>query len=187
MLLALAAGTLLFRQSPIIAWAGVLCYVLSYAFSTLWTLVPANYAVLTWEGGMVAVLAMYVAFGEYAGARTRWLLAVPLVFLLHFAGADRHLLEFIVKSAIAAVILMAFMKISYNETLGKMVWAAVLVAEGWAVIEKLACPYLPQPYEASSQCGRVVGSWEPFMVTGATAIALTGIGLIWLRTRTRKN
>ena len=105
---------------------------------------------------------------------------------LEHAGIDRHMLEFFIKLAIAAAILMAFLKISINETLGKMVWAAVLVAEGWAVIEKLACPYLPQNYEASSQCGRVFGSWEPFMVTVATAVALTGIGAVWLITRTRK-
>ena len=186
MLFLIVGAAFLFRQARAVALAGMVCYGLSYAFSTAWALVPSDYAVLTWEGGMVATLAMYVAFGEFAGARTRWFLAVPLVFLLHFGGADRHLLEFIVKAAIAAVILMAFLKISINETLGKMVWAAVLAAEGWAVVEKLACPYLPQNYEASSQCGRVFGSWEPFMVTAATAVALAGIGTVWLITRTRK-
>ena len=182
MLLALAAGALLFRQAPAIKAVGVSCYGLSYALSTVWNYVPADYGVLAWEGGMVGVLIMYVAFAEFVGAnKARWLLAVPAVLLLQFSGIDRHLLEFIVKAAIAAVILMAFLKIPANDAIGKMVWTIILVAEGWAVIEKLICPYLPQPFEADSQCGRVFGSWEPFMVTILAALFLTWIGVRWMQ------
>jgi hypothetical protein len=187
MLLAIVAAAFLFRQARFAAIAGMACYGLSYAFSTAWTLVPGDYAIEAWQGGMVAVLVMYVAFARLTGVwHAGWLLFVPLVLTLQAVGIDRHLLEFIVKAAIAGAVLLTFLKISINETLGKMVWAAVFVAEGWAVVEKLVCPYLPQPYEASSQCGRVVGSWEPFMVTGSTAVALAGIGTVWLITRTRK-
>ena len=186
MLLLIVAAAFLFRQARAVALAGMVCYGLSYAFSTAWGLVPGSYAVMAWQGGMIAILAMYVAFAEYVSAKARWLLAVPAVLLLQFAGIDRHMLEFFIKLAIAAAILTAFLKISINETLGKMVWAAVLVAEGWAVVEKLACPYLPQNYEASSQCGRVFGSWEPFMVTVATAVALAGIGTVWTIAQIRK-
>ena len=187
MLLLIVAAAFLFRQARGVAIAGIACYGLSYALSTAWTLVPGDYAVMAWQAGMVAVLVMYVAVAQWIGVnRAVYFLFVPLVLLVQPIGIDRHMLEFFIKLAIAAVILMAFLKISINETLGKMVWAAVLVAEGWAVIEKLACPYLPQSYEASSQCGRVFGSWEPFMVTVATAVALTGIGAVWLITRIRK-
>ena len=193
MLLLIVAAAFLFRQARAVALAGMVCYALSYAFSTTYTLVSdgTDYATIAervfWEGGIIATLAMYVAFAEYVGAnKSRWLLAVPAVLLLQFVGVDRHFLEFFIKLAIATAIVMAFLKISINETLGKMVWAAVLVAEGWAVVEKLACPYLPQNYEASSQCGRVFGSWEPFMVTVATAVALAGIGTVWTIAQIRK-
>ncbi len=180
-LLVLAAGALLFQQATRTALAGVLCYGLSYALSTAWNFAPGNHAVLAWEGGMVGVLLMYVAFAGFVGAgRARCFLLVPLVLLLQFAGIDRHILEFIVKAAIAAVILMAFLKISINEPISKMVCAALLVAEGWAIIEKLACPYLPQPFNASSQCGRVFGTWEPFAVTIIIAVFLSWIGIrLW--------
>lgn len=183
-LLALTASAFLYRQAPWMAVAGLLCYALSYAFSTAWHFAPDGWAVAFWQSGMVAVLAMYVVVASYIGVqRAWWVLAAALPLALQFFGVDRHILEFIVKAGIAIAVYLTFARISINETIAKMVWVAILMAEGWAVIEK-SCPYLPQPYEAASQCGRVAGPYEPFMVTGAIAVGLVGIGILWLKTRT---
>lgn len=173
MLLSIAATAFLFRGTTKLALAGVVCYTLSYEFSTAW--MHAESKVLVWEIGLVLILSMYSLF-----TRLWW---PPLlgagVLLVQWLGIDRHPLEGVVTALIAISVGVVYLRIPKDDLAEKLVWGIVLVAETWAMVEKAVCPYVPQPFEGESQCARAFGWVEPFMATFLTTLFLVWIGLRW--------
>lgn len=174
---------------------GLVCYTLSYALSNAWTLaVDYNMAVPVWQGGLGLILLMYATASR---SFTHVLLiaaavGAATVYSLDITG--RRPFELFLMLLIATSVYLIYRGVSFRDPVGKMIWAILLVAEGWAAIEYAGCQFVSQDSVTALMegwgvtvskysCGRAFGEWAAYVAPGITTLALIWVGVNWNRRR----
>lgn len=191
------------RGASKIATAGLLCFGLSYAFSTAYFTVPYFEAVYLWQGGLFAVLAMYAAVDWFTTAETPKTFRVPWTAILGVLALSAYLnswitrydMEFVVAALIVATILTIYFKIDRKDIFARMVWVIVGIAETWAAVEIPACRFFADintttvadtwgVTTAKSTCAMAFDSEISIYIQPLIGAAfLLWIGLRWNQTR----
>ena len=170
------------------AVTGLVCYALSFALSNAYTLaVGYDMAVPVWQGSLLLILLMYGIVGKLW-----WPMLVGLAGLgvYLFGIENRRAFELLVMLLIATSTWLIYRNVEFRNPVGKMVWAVVLVAEGWAAIEYASCQFVSQPgvsflvenwgvTVSKYSCGRAFGDFAPHVAPVLTTLLLFWIGVRW--------
>jgi len=195
MLIVIFGVALWVRATSKDAILGLVCYTLSYALSNAWTLaMDYGMAVPVWQGGLGLILLMYASVSRSVSHIPLLIVAVgaATVYSLDFIG--RRPFELLLMLLIATSVYLIYRKVEFKDPVGKMIWAVVLVAEGWAAIEYAGCQFVSQDSVTALMegwgvtvskysCGRAFGEWAAYVAPGITTAALVWIGLNWNRRR----
>lgn len=180
------------------AWLGILAYVASYFLSNAWRLGGSvEEAVLYWQIGLFLIAAMYAIiqatdFGRWhigVSAVSIMVLVIILVFAInaptYFVLAEK-IFEFSLIVCIFIFALGCFIRLDRDQLLARMVWAVVVVAEGFAALEYLDCQLLHDPHRPRSEtaaCSEIYGNFAMVAAPLVTTAALCYIFWMWHRAR----
>ncbi len=176
---------------------GLVCYTLSYALSNAWAYaVDYDMAVPVWQGGLGLILAMYVIVGRQFHQVLLVILALGATAVYSLDIAGRRPFELFLMLLIATSVYLIYRDVRFSDPVGKMIWAILLFAEGFAAFEYASCQFVSQPNVSSLvetwgvtvskySCGRAFGEAAPYIAPVLTTMVLVWIGMRWNRRRLR--
>ncbi|MGI9502076.1 MAG: hypothetical protein ACR2RE_03350 [Geminicoccaceae bacterium] len=186
------------------AWLGIGAYVASYLLSNLWRLGnDIETAVVLWQSGLFAIALMYGfmalkgpgAKGHSMRARATIffsLISIPVFVtsatLVSDAVAFKKAFELGLLICISALCLCCFVSLHRTELLARLIWAVLVIAEGFAALEYLDCQLLHDPHRPRSQqaaCSEIYGEFAAVAAPLVTTLALCYIIWMWIRARRR--
>lgn len=190
-LLVMVAVALWVGKATRLVAIGLLCYTLSYALSNAYTLaIDYGVAIEVWQAGLLSILLMYAIVARTALSMGLFFAAFAALSL-HLTGyAGRRGFELLVMLFITVAVFSIYRRIPFSDTISKLVWAVILVAEGWAAFEYAGCQFASQPDVSELaaswgvtvdkySCGRAFGPVAPYVAPAITTLYLIWIGIRW--------